>query len=450
MRRILPFCALIALSTFSSAAFAERVIKNDSLGETVNATVASAQIIQGEAYEAVFDIPSAYLSENSGRPLNFLGLRVLMVNGTDPGRYCGRFSVELYAEGNNVSTVEPSCLVINPSTFVTSTAEYKAPGAKFFDLAQIPVTNGPLGFVIEGQPSMGNVAYTDLLVSAINMNRGVNIAAVPINTSRVRVVLRALDEQCGTVGQGAHYPVMVTDQDGISARARNFLYGREPNFCPAFHDYHWEDFAPYFSVAPGDFAMRLIVDYDDGGSIPDMGMADAGGSDMGTDMAVEDMNISTDMAADTGSTNNATNNATNNETNNSVNNGTNNAIGALSVTSISPASASNARNTDVVILGTGFEPGAEVSIGATIIGVTDTEPQRIRASIPSGLTPGTYDLIVSVPSGASTILQNGFTVTTSTRGGGGDDGCGCGSTEGSGGPVLLLLVGLGLIRRRRR
>lgn len=454
MRRILPLCALVALSTISTAAFADRVIQNDSLGETVNATVASADIITGEAYEAVFDIPAEYLEENSGKPLNFLGVRVLMVNGTAGGRYCGRFSVELYAEGNNASTVEASCNVVDLTTFQITNPKYKTPGAKFFDLAQIPVTNGPLGFVIEGQPNMGNALFTDLLVSAINMNRGVNIAAVPITTSRVRVVLRALDEQCGAVGQGNHYPIMVTDQDGVSAPATNFLYGREPNFCPTFRDYHWEDFAPAFSVTPGDFLMRLIVDYDDAGPMVDAGMdmsvSDAG---MDEDMFVTDM--SNDMAGTNNGTNNSTNNATNNTTNNSTNNGsnngTNNAIGALTITSISPASSTNDKNTDVVILGTGFEAGAEVSIGATVIGVTDTEPQRIRASIPSGLELGSYDVIVSVPSGASTILANGFTVTgTNSQSGVGDDGCGCGSTQGSAAPVLLLLFGFGLIRVRRR
>lgn len=460
MRRLLSGSVIAALCGVAAPVFAERVIQNDSLGESVNSTVASAEIISGEAYEAVFDIPAEYLPENSGRPLNFLGVRVLMVAGTNAGRYCGRFSVELYDEGMNPSTVESTCNVLDLNTFQITNPSYKEPGAKFFDVASIPVVNGPLGFVVEGQPNMGNAAFQDLTIAAINQNMGVNIAPVPITTSRVRVVLRALDEQCGAIGQGNYYPIMVTDQDGVSGVVKNLLYGREPNFCPTFRDYHWEDFAPAFSVTPGDFAMRLIVDYDNNTTIPDAGMdmdeADAG-PDMSEDTGVVDVGV--DMSEpDTGNTNNATNNGTNNAINNTTNNGnnqnnannSNNGVGILTVTNISPDSAPNDRNTDVVILGTGFEAGVEVSIGATVIGVTDTEPQRIRATVPSGLEEGTYDVIVTVPSGSSVILADGFTVTgLGSQSGAAEDGCGCGSVDGSGGAGLLFLLGMGLMRRRR-
>ena len=161
MRRMLPLFVLAAVSV-STDAFADRVIQNDSLGETINATVASAEIISGEAYEAVFDIPAEYLPENSGRPLNFLGVRVLMVNGTDPGRYCGRFSVELYDEGNNVGMPEPTCTFVDLNTFQIFNPSYKEPGAKFFDLATIPVANGPLGFVVEGFEVGGPAGHAEM------------------------------------------------------------------------------------------------------------------------------------------------------------------------------------------------------------------------------------------------------------------------------------------------
>lgn len=450
-------CALVCV-LLSTSAWAERIIKNDNVGESVNNPTASAQLISGESYEAVFDIPAEYMPENSGRPLNITGVRVLMVNDPmKPGRACGRFSFEIYEEPPGASAVESTCTVIDLQTFQTSNPRHKAPGTKLFDLAQVPVPMGPLGFVIEGSPAQGNASFQDLTIAAINQNQGVNIQPIAVTTNRIRVAITALDEQCGAVGQGDYFPIMVSDTNGVAGDSMNFIYGREPNFCPTFRHYVWEDFAPAFSATPGDWLIRLIVDYDDfTNPDPDMGMdmgSDMGIEDMGTadmdemDMGVTedsgpDMPVSEDMGSDLG----------NNNGNNGTNNGTNNGEAVFTLSSITPDSGPSGASTDVVLVGAGFEPGVEVLIGTEAIGVRETRPGRISATVPEGLALGTYDVIVTNPNGDTAILQDAYTVVDGEgldRVNGADDGCGFASTQGSG-SALLVFVFLGVLRLRRR
>jgi len=466
--------ALVALLV-SSTAFAQRVIQNDNVGEMINSPVASAEIISGEAYEAVFDIPEAWMPETTGRPLNITGVRVLMVdNPMKSGRACGRFSIEIYEEPAAASTVEPTCelydinnlqlcfggtpcpapLVCSSTSICASTPRHKPPGAQLFDLAAVPVAMGPLGFVIEGSPSQGNATFTDLTIAAINQNQGVNISPIAVTTNKVRVVLKALDEQCGTLGQGAYFPILVSDTNGVSGDSRNFIYGREPNFCPTTRHYVWEDFAPAFNQAPGDWLIRLIVDYNDSTVVPPGDMGGDMGDDM--DMGVADMDETSDMGSDMDpdpmdmANNNQTNNDPNNQ-NNSTNNNPGN--GALAITSITPESALNTASTDVLIIGAGFVPGLEVLIGTSRIGVTETRAQRISATIPEGLVPGVYDVIVTNPDDSTAVLQAGFEVldpASIDRQSGADDGCGCMATRSNlPGTALLILLIAGFLRVRR-
>lgn len=469
--RILRTALCGAALLWTSPAVAERILQNDNVGESINSPVASAEIISGEAYEAVFDIPAEYMPENSGRPLNITGVRVLMVDKPGGGRACGRFSVEIYEEPAGMSVVEPTCevidqnnlqlcildpcsapLICNALSICVANPRHKDPGTKLFDLASIPVAMGPLGFVIEGSPHQGNATFTDLTIAAINQNMGVNIQPIPVTTNRVRVALRAIDEQCGTIGQGTYFPIMASDTNGVSGDSRNFLYGREPNFCPTFRHYVWEDFASGFqNSTPGDWLIRLIVDYDDNTTIPDMGTPDMGDDmDMGiVDMDVPDMEDDTgidpmDMAADTG------NNTTNNEPGNNT---TNNGTGGLLVASITPNTGENTASTPVLIVGEGFQAGIEVLVGTTAIGVTETRPERIRATVPEGLTPGVYDVILTNPDDSTVVLAQAFTVTdpSTNRQSGAEEGCGCAATGAQipGAALLLLVVG-GFLRLRRR
>ncbi len=280
-----------------------------------------------------------------------------------------------------------------------------------------------------------------------------NISPIPVPSNRLRVVVRAIDEQCGAVGQGDYYPIMVSDTNGVSGPAKNFLYGREPNFCPTFRHYVWEDFAPGFNAVPGDWLIRLILDYDDNTTIPDMGTPDM---DDDMDMDVVDMDVPdtevpdmgddtdidpVDMAADTGNNNEPGNNTTNNGT------------GGLLVASITPNTGENTASTPVLIVGEGFQPGIEVLVGTTAIGVTEHRTERIRATVPEGLAPGVYDVILTNPDDSTVVLAQAFTVTdpSTNRQSGAEDGCGCAATGAQipGAALLLLVVG-GFLRIRRR
>lgn len=447
--------AFAALFLIPSYGFADRVIQNDSVGESVNNVTASAEIIAGEMYEAVFNIPRAWLEETTGRPLYWVGVRVLMVDGQNSGQnYCGRFSVEIWEEPAGTPQIQQNCTVVNPSTFQTSQGKQKDPGALIFSVedATMGVPNGPLGFVVEGQPNMGQANLQDLNFAALNMNQGVNLNPVKIESDRVRVGIKAMDLTCTGGTQGQAFPVMVSDFDGVAGPGRNFLYGREPTFCPTFKHYTWEDFGPFFSMSsPGDWIIRLVVSFNENATM-DMGMEidmetmDMGSADMQTevdmssepDMTIEDMAGTQDMSQQPEDMSNGGD--------------------ALSIESISPSTAANTSSTDVVILGQGFEPGIEVLLGASPIGVRQALSERIQATIPEGLEPGVYDVIVTNPDGESDSLAMAFTVTDdmnsgSVDSGGVEEGCGCASSGNlSRDSAFLggLLVGFMAWSRRRK
>lgn len=92
------------------------------------------------------------------------------------------------------------------------------------------------------------------------------------------------------------------------------------------------------------------------------------------------------------------------------------ALSAPTVGVIIPASASNVRGTAVAITGTGFAADGTtpptVTLGATsLTAVTFVNDTTLTATVPSGMTPGVYDLTVTNPDAGSASLTNAFTVT---------------------------------------
>jgi lysophospholipase L1-like esterase len=84
------------------------------------------------------------------------------------------------------------------------------------------------------------------------------------------------------------------------------------------------------------------------------------------------------------------------------------------VTAISPATAANSGTQAVTITGTGFVTGATAKVGTTALtGVSFVSSTSLTATVPSGISAGTYDVIVTnpTPSFKAGKLTNGFVVT---------------------------------------
>jgi hypothetical protein len=91
----------------------------------------------------------------------------------------------------------------------------------------------------------------------------------------------------------------------------------------------------------------------------------------------------------------------------------------LTISALSPASASNDAPTQVSIVGNGFAEGAAATLGATALeNVTVTGTQLITAAVPAGMIPGTYMLVVINPDETSTFLLDAFEVQSGTAGDG--------------------------------
>ncbi len=90
--------------------------------------------------------------------------------------------------------------------------------------------------------------------------------------------------------------------------------------------------------------------------------------------------------------------------------------GDISILSIDPNVGLDNDTTAVTITGTNFLDGATVAIGAaTLESVTVSSVTTINATVPSGLTPGVYDVVVTNSSGGSATLVEGFTVLSSAQ-----------------------------------
>lgn len=88
------------------------------------------------------------------------------------------------------------------------------------------------------------------------------------------------------------------------------------------------------------------------------------------------------------------------------------------ISAISPSTATNDAPTEVSIVGTGFASGASAKLGATALGnVTVTGTQLITATVPAGMSPGSYMLVVINPDETSTFLESAFEVQNGTEDG---------------------------------
>jgi len=90
---------------------------------------------------------------------------------------------------------------------------------------------------------------------------------------------------------------------------------------------------------------------------------------------------------------------------------------ALTIGSLSPNSGSISGGTTVTITGTNFVSGATVRFGsAQASNVTFVSSSSIRADTPSASSPGSVDVVVTLPGGASATLANGFAYTVQISG----------------------------------
>lgn len=465
-------CVLLTLLLSPQSLRAQQLVVNDSFDVSQQGRIASAELIEGEMYAASFTIPAALL------PAELLGVRVVMVKGDSPNSfYCGRFAIEVWEESMTPPSVPAQCFLINQ----------KPPGNVIYSMST-QFANNPIGFEVQGDSSN----FQDLLFSTINSNPSLMVTIPPVilNTSSVRVGLKAIDRQCG-FQMGAAFPLMLTDLDGERVYGTNFLYGYPKGICsPPNQFYLWADMGQFLTTTtPGDFVMRLLLRQPGmSGGGDDMGMMsmDMSASDMGSgsdmfvvmDMAPDgtmlDMQVVSDMAQAEDMMQGGMVDQGNSPQD--MDNSNSNASPGLSISSISPSSKSFGVGGDVVIVGTGFETGAEVSLDARKIGVIETRAQRITATIPADLAIGSYDVIVSNPSGATAVMTMGFTVsdpammqdmgvaTDMASGNGGNDGgsvsspeagCGCEASRsgapapGTLGAVWLFLAGVVGSRRRR-
>ncbi len=82
------------------------------------------------------------------------------------------------------------------------------------------------------------------------------------------------------------------------------------------------------------------------------------------------------------------------------------------ILSVSPGIGKTDASTGVVITGTDFMSGAAVMIGdKEIENVTFVSYAELRATIPAGMDPGTYDIKVTNPNSRMTTEEGGFKIT---------------------------------------
>ena len=83
----------------------------------------------------------------------------------------------------------------------------------------------------------------------------------------------------------------------------------------------------------------------------------------------------------------------------------------LNITSVQPGTVVNTGQTEIVITGSGFVDGAVVVLSNWGgLETTFVSRQVLRANVPAGVPPGTYDVQVVKPNAATTVLRGGLTV----------------------------------------
>jgi IPT/TIG domain len=106
---------------------------------------------------------------------------------------------------------------------------------------------------------------------------------------------------------------------------------------------------------------------------------------------------------------------------------------AVTVTAINPNTSVTTASPSVVISGTNFELGATALLGTNALAITNLTGTSVRATVPAGLTPGVYDVIVRNPNGVEGKLMRGYTVFDTDGGMGTGGGAGGGTGGGAGG-----------------
>jgi hypothetical protein len=82
------------------------------------------------------------------------------------------------------------------------------------------------------------------------------------------------------------------------------------------------------------------------------------------------------------------------------------------ITSIDPTTVTNNISHELTILGTGFQPGAELQLGTlTLSPVSRLSSTEFKAWVPAGLPTGVYSLTVTNPDGQSATLVDALVVT---------------------------------------
>jgi hypothetical protein len=85
------------------------------------------------------------------------------------------------------------------------------------------------------------------------------------------------------------------------------------------------------------------------------------------------------------------------------------------ITSIDPTTVTNNISHELTIMGTGFQPGAELQLGTfTLSPVSRPSSTELRAWVPAGLPTGVYSLTVTNPDGQSATLVDALVVIRPT------------------------------------
>ncbi|MBP1464492.1 choice-of-anchor C family protein [Candidatus Chloroploca sp. M-50] len=87
---------------------------------------------------------------------------------------------------------------------------------------------------------------------------------------------------------------------------------------------------------------------------------------------------------------------------------------APAVTGVLPPSALNDVETEMLVQGRNFAAGVGVRLGTTNLETTRIDGTTLLAVVPAGLTPATYDVVVTNPGGGEAQLANAFTVVDAT------------------------------------
>ncbi|MCA9523989.1 MAG: IPT/TIG domain-containing protein [Myxococcales bacterium] len=223
-------------------------------------------------------------------------------------------------------------------------------------------TPGPLLFSTEnlGEPTPVEIPANSKAKQRIDL-ADLGASSLMVTSGRIRIGLKAANPAC-VLNQGTsnQYPVLMTD-GGVETR-RNWVYGSNGVSSG------WFDAADLgIGSISGDFVLRLVAK-------PSNVSPGDDASQLG------------DTTADTSQP-------------------------APVITAVSPSWGYPDQATEITILGSNFSDLATVSLGQQPIGVKSVVGGTlITATVPAGLVPGFYDLIVHNSDGQSTTKVAGYEV----------------------------------------